>query len=109
MCTVVSPDLKMEYGNTGSAMVWEMFDSIAYNADKFNTMLDKAKQRFEAEKAIILNKKLSTSEKTKQISDLRKKVKKQVGEEGKFRMPPKGFSIKQALELFEMTGDYKKK
>ena len=109
MCTVVSPDLKMEYGNTGSAMVWEMFDSIAYDADKFNAMLDRAQKRYEYERKIIKNKNLSFQAKIDAIEDHRKKVRKLVGEEGKFQMPPKGFTLKKALDLFEKTGDYKKK
>ena len=108
MCSVVSPDLKMEYGNTGSAMVWEMFDSIAYDANKFNAMLNRATTRFETEKKIIENKNLSFQAKVDTIDIYRKKVKKQVGEEGKFNLPPKGFSLQKALDLFEKTGDYKK-
>lgn len=109
MCSVVSPDLKAEYGNTGSAMVWEMFDSIAYDADKFSAMMDRSLERFAKERKVILNSKLKISEKVKAISELRETAKKEIGEEGKFRLPPKGFSIKNALMLFEMTGDYKKK
>jgi hypothetical protein len=33
------------------------------------------------------------------------RVRKEVSEEGKFRLPPKGFTIEGATKLFEETGD----
>jgi hypothetical protein len=34
-CSVVTPDTQQELASTGSAHVWEMFDSLAYDAKKF--------------------------------------------------------------------------
>lgn len=64
-CSVVSPDLQTEYGSTGSAMVWELFESTAYNADKFSAMLDRAKARAAEEQTIRKNEKLSGGDNTK--------------------------------------------
>lgn len=104
-CSVVSPDLQTEFGSSGSAFVWEMFDSIAYNADKFSAMLDTAARRADEEQTILNNKELSEEEREKQLTAFRKQVKRAVGDEGKFHLPPKGFTIKGATKLFEMTGD----
>ena len=104
-CSVVSPDLQTEYGSTGSAMVWEMFDSIAYDAGKFSAMLDKAAARAKEEQQILTDKSLNEPAKQKSLTDFRKRVKKEVGHEGRFRFPPKGFTIEGATKLFDMSGD----
>ena len=106
-CTVVSPDLEVEYGNTGSAFVWEMFDSIAYDSKKFAAMLDRAKERAAADRKILANKELSTKEQERELRRHRRSIKWAIAKEGRFRLPPKGFSIKGAEKLFEMTGDLK--
>jgi len=61
-CSVVSPSLKVELGSTGSAFVWEMFDSIAYDAKKFADMLDRAVEREARERAILVDKPCTTHE-----------------------------------------------
>lgn len=104
-CSVVSPDLQTELGSTGSAMVWEMFDSIAYNPDKFSAMLKAATTRAKKEQAILNNKELDEDERKRQHSAFRRQVKKEVGKEGRFHLPPKGFTVEGATKLFEMTGD----
>ena len=50
--SVVSTDPQAEYGSTGSAFVWEMFDSIAYDADKFLAMPKKSLERAAAEESV---------------------------------------------------------
>lgn len=55
LCSVVSPDLQVVYATTGSAMVWEMFDSIAYDATKFYAMLDGGARRARTEREIRAN------------------------------------------------------
>lgn len=104
-CSVVSPDLQTEYGSTGSAFVWEMFDSIAYDADKFAAMLDAATARAKEERRILTDTSLDEPSKLKSLTEFRKQVKKDVTHEGRFRFPPEGFTIEGATKLFEMTGD----
>lgn len=106
-CSVVGPDLETEYGSTGSAFVWEMFDSIAYNAEKFAVMLDRSLERFEEGQTIRANTKLSAKKRLRRLAAHRRAVKKAVGFEGRFRLPPRGFSISGAKQLFRMTGDLK--
>ena len=108
-CSVVSPDLKIEYGSTGSAFVWEMFDSIAYDAKKFADMLDRADQRSEQAKKIRADKSLDDKAREAKLASFHEEVRKAVGADGRFRLPPRGFSIQGAVELFELSGDLKKK
>ena len=82
-----------------------MFDSIASNADKFSAMLDTAAARAKEQQGILTNKDLSEAERAKKLAAFRKQVKKDVGHEGRFQLPPKGFTIEGATKLFEMTGD----
>ena len=108
-CSVVSPDLQMEYGSTGSAFIWEMFDSIAYDAKKFNAMLDKAAQHAAREREIHADKKIGVLELMSQLATFRAEVKQTMETETRFRLPPKGFTIKGAMDLFTLTGDMKNK
>jgi hypothetical protein len=108
-CSVVSPDLKVEYGNTGSALVWEMFDSTAYDADKFVAMLERADERRAREQAIRADATLSKAHKERRLASFRDDMRSAVAKEGRFRLPPKGFTIQGAVELFELSGDLPKK
>ena len=108
-CSVISPDLKFEYGSTGSAFVWEMFDSIAYDAKKFAAMLDRAAERCARANEIRADKNLSEKERETKLATFHADVRKAVGNEGRFLFPPTGFSIQGAVELFELSGDLKKK
>ena len=108
-CCVISPDLKTEYGDTGSAFVWEMFDSIAYDAKKFAAMLDASLDRFQRERAIRADKALGDEERAAKLKTFHAEVRKAIAKEGQFHFPPSGFTIDGAVELFELTGDVKKK
>ena len=105
-CSVVSPDLQLEYGNTGSAFIWEMFDSTAYDAQKFNAMLDRAAKRAAREREIRADKTLSGPELERQLASFRDEVRQALPKEGPFRLPPKGFTIQGAIDLFTLSGDY---
>src|ERR1700676_3151383 len=99
-CSVVGPDLDVEYGNTGSAFVWEMFDSSAYDAQKFAAMLDRAAERWAREQEIRADKKLSGADRERQLASFRDDVHSAVAKEGRFHLPPSGFTIEGAVELF---------
>ena len=107
-CSVISPDLKVEYGNTGSAFVWEMFDSIAYDATKFAGMLDRSVERFGRVNEIRADRSLSDKERGTKLASFQAEVRKAISNEGRFQFPPSGFTIWGAMELFELTGDLKK-
>ena len=106
-CTVVTPDLKVQYDNTGSAFVWEMFDSIAYDAEKFAAMLDRASERWEQEKKIRSDNTLNEQQRSQKLSSFRREVARELGREGRFHLPPPGFTIEGAKELFRLSGDLK--
>ena len=108
-CVVVGPDLKAEYGNTGSAFVWELFDSIAYDEKKFAAMLDRSLERFGREQMVRQDKDLSVKERDRKLTALRTEFQRAIGNESRFRLPPKGFTIEGAKELFRISGDLKDK
>jgi len=96
-CCVISPDLNVKLGSTGSAFVWELFDSAVYDADKFATMLDRTLERFLADQHILDDTSLSADERTEKLKVHREQVKRTVSQEGKFNFPPKGFTIEEAV------------
>ncbi len=104
-CVAVDPQTKIQLGSTGSAMVWELFDSIAYDPEKFAAMLKKAQHRLEQLKAIASDPNLSEFQKRIQTGLLKRKLKEEIGKDGAFHLPPRGFSIKNATKLFRMSGD----
>lgn len=104
-CAVVSSDGKTEYANTGSAFVWELFDSTAYDPQKFAAMLDRGAQRASREQAIQKDAKLSDPERAKQLASFHKEVRAAVAKEGQGFGRPKGFTDLHALELFSLSGD----
>lgn len=104
-CVVISPDLAIEYGGTGSAMVWELFDSIAYDPEKFLAMLEESLVRAEREEELISDPSLSAVQKKRRLRMLRRQTKREVSAEGRFNLPPRGFTVEKAKELFQMTGD----
>ena len=106
-CSVVSPDLEVEYGNTGSAMIWEMFDSTAFDAGKFAAMLERAVSRFGEERALRAQRGISASEMRSTVSRFREGIRTAVKSEGVLRLPPEGFTLEQAVELLRLAGAVK--
>ena len=104
-CMVVSPDLNMEYGGTGSASIAELFDSVAYNKEKFLSMLVLAQKRFAAEQSIRNDTGLSSRRKHQRIGEMRAQILSRNLTTPKDRSLPKGFSWIHALELFRQSGD----
>lgn len=108
-CGVISPDLKVEYGTTGSAFVWEMFDSVAYDEKKFAAMLDRSIERFNRERDIRTDKNLSGKERESKLASFHSEVRKAIENESRPQLPPKGMTIEGAKELFRLSGDLKDK
>ncbi|NNC89976.1 MAG: hypothetical protein HKN82_16080 [Akkermansiaceae bacterium] len=103
-CSVISPDLEFEYGHTGSAFIWEMFDSTAYSPRKFAAMLERSASRAEEERALRYQRGITPAERKLEVARLRKGLEQAVRREGQFHLPPRGFSLDQALELFRIVG-----
>ena len=106
-CSVISTDLEVEYGNTGSTRIWELFDSTGYDPKKFASMLERAASRNLEERALKAQRGISTLERRGEIFRFRQGVTRAVRTEGRLRLPPRGFSLEQALELFELAGAVK--
>ena len=108
-CTVVSPDLKVEYANTGSGFVWEMFKSTAYDARKFAAMLDRAAERFARDQQIRADSRLTEGARQRALAQFHTEVRNAIAKEGPFHLPPKGFTLQNAAELFQLSGDVPRK
>ena len=106
-CCVVSPDLKLELGTTGSAFVWELFDSVAYDATKFATMLDDSLLYFNRYREILKDRSLGKFKRRRMLANLNREIKKGKNNVSGFRLPPKGFKKDDAIELFRLSGDLK--
>ena len=106
-CSVVSPDLKLELGSTGSAFVWEMFDSVAYDATKFKRMLDQSLRFHSRYQMILHDESLGRWKRRRQIALVKSDLKREKRRVGRFRLPPKGFNKDHAIELFKLSGDLK--
>jgi hypothetical protein len=104
-CCVVSPDLRIQLATTGSAFVWEMFDAIAYDPKKFADMLDRSLERLQHEQAIEADDKLSKWEREKKLASYRAELKREIAAECRFHLPPRGFTGRDAKELFRLSGD----
>jgi hypothetical protein len=102
-CTIVSPDLKVEYGNTGELQVWAMFESIAYRDEKFLSMLKLADYFAQQERVVLADSKLSEKQRQQKLSSMRFAMWQTVSENGRIDSPPKGFTWEQAFELFSIA------
>jgi hypothetical protein len=88
-------------------MVWELFDSAAYDSDKFLAMLERGLARHKRYSKIQSEPGLRPSARRRELSEFRRTVRSQVASEGRGKLPPKGFNLDKALELFRLSGDIK--
>jgi hypothetical protein len=102
-CSIVTPDQSLELANTGSAFVWEIFESPAYDPAKFITMMSRAQSRFEALQQIEQSN-LGGWAKWERTSNLRREISDAVRREGATRQWPKGLTAENLKELFELAG-----
>jgi hypothetical protein len=72
-------------------------------------MLKRADERGAREQAIRADETLSKAHKERRLTSFRDDVRSAVAKEGRFHLPPKGFTIQGAVELFELSGDLPKK
>ena len=68
-------------------------------------MLDSAKSRGEKLQSISEDRSLDDKQRERELEKYRRQVKREIGKEGRFHLPPRGFSIEGAKELFRMTGN----
>jgi hypothetical protein len=103
-CSVVSFDLAVEYGNGGSAKIWEVFSSTAYDPKKFAEMLERAVSRLTEERSLRVQRGISEAERKQEVYRFRLGISHAVRAEGRAELPPKGYSLERALELYRMAG-----
>lgn len=108
-CSVVSSDLQIEYGNSGSAKLSEMLDTPAFSAKEFAKMLERSANRVLEERSLRVQRRITAYERKVELERFRKGVTRAVRSESRTRLPPSGYSLEQALELYQMAGAVPKK
>ena len=98
--SVVSPDLEIQFGNSGSTRVWELIGSTACDAGKFRTMLREALARGNEEQIVRTQRGVTEAERRMELYRFRKGVQRVVSSHGRFQLPPEGFSLEATLDLF---------
>lgn len=103
-CAIVNVDLSMEFANSGSSMISELFTSPAYDRRQFSRMLSRGYQRWKEDGIVSREGGLSANEREDEIQNYRAGVAFDVNREEEMRIPPKGYSLANALELFRLAG-----
>ena len=103
-CSVVSSDLQIEYGNSGSAQLTEMLESPAFMAKEFARMLERSGARVLEERSLRVQRGIEEYERMVELKRFRKGVTRAVRSESRTRLPLDGYSLEQALELYQMAG-----
>jgi hypothetical protein len=103
-CAVVSPDVQVQYANSGPGLVHNLFDSAAYDASKFSAMLDRGLDRFAQEQRILKDSTRNEQQRVQKLAEARDLLKKVVEREGAALPTPKGFTDAFAQELGTLGG-----
>ena len=103
-CSVISSDLAIEFGNSGSARIYELLSSPAFDSEAILGMLKRAMERVNEERSILVQRGISNEERRAEILRFRKGVTRAVRSEGRRNLPPAGYSLEQALELYRVAG-----
>ena len=103
-CSLVSSDLAIEYGNSGSARISEMLETPAFSPRQVHGMLVRGMERLTEERSLRVERRISDFERKREIARLRSGVTRAVQMESRRKLPPRGYSLEQALELYLMAG-----
>jgi hypothetical protein len=103
--SVISSDLKVEYGNGGPGMIWEMFEAAQYDANKCAAMLDRSVERLAREREIRADKTLKPEERERKLASFREEFTRSVKKEGEAHPWPKGFSLEGAAKIYKIAED----
>lgn len=108
-CAIVSYDLALEYGNSGPTKLANMMESPAFDAKAFATMLSTVSDRVTEERSLRAQRGIKEFERLEELKRFRQGVARAVRSEGWSKLPPRGYSLEQALELYQMAGTKPKK
>ena len=103
-CSLVSSDLAVEYGNSGSARISEILEAPAFSPGQVHGMLVRGMERLTEERSLRVERRISDFERQREVSRFRTGVTRAVQMESKRKLPPSGYSLEQALELYRMAG-----
>ena len=108
-CSVVSYDHAIEYGNSGSAKLSEILETPAFQSKEVQKMLERALLRVSEERSLVVQRGIREVERKREIQNFRLGVTRAVQSESRTKLPPRGYSLEQALELYQIAGATPKK
>lgn len=99
-CAVVSPDREVEFGSTGSLMLWEMVEPGGFDAGKMRAMLELAAGRSREERGLRTIGRITSEERAEEIRRFRQGLARAAKENKRFQLPPEGFSAEKVRGWF---------
>ncbi len=99
-CVVVSADREAEYGTTGSLLLWEWVEAKGFDAGKLRTVLEGAAARASEERGLRTMGRITEEERAAEIRRFRLELARAAKEQGRFQVPPAGFSMEKVLGWF---------
>jgi hypothetical protein len=81
-----------------------MLGAPAFDPKEFLGMLVRAMERVNEERSIRVQSRISEEERKLELERFRKGVTRAVQSEGRRGLPPEGYSLEQAIELYRMAG-----
>ena len=99
-CVVVSADCEVQFGTTGSLLLWELVDAKGFDAGKLRTVLEVAAARGLEERTLRKQRGITEEERLEEIRRFRQGLLRAAQEHARFQLPPGGFSMETVLKWF---------
>lgn len=99
-CVVVSAGCEVEFGTTGSLLLWELVDTKGFDAGKLREVLKLAAARGREERLLRTQAGITEAERVEELRRFRQGLARAAKDEGRFQVPPPGFSIQKVMAWF---------
>ena len=99
-CVVVSADREVEFGTTGSLLLWELVDPKGFDAAKLRALLEAAAARGREEQGLRTMGRITEEERAVEIRRFRQGLMRAAKENQRFQLPPEGFSTEKVMAWF---------
>lgn len=99
-CVVISPDREVQYGTTGSLLLWELVDVKGFGAEKLRQVLELAAARGLEERVIRKQWGITEKERAEELRRFRQGLVRAARKPGRFQLPPSGYSRETVLGWF---------
>lgn len=99
-CVVVSVDREVQFGTTGSLLLWELVDPEGFDAEKLRKVLALAAARGMEEEALRRQGGITEQERSDEIRRFRQGLARVAQEPARFQLPPGGYSTETVMGWF---------